>query len=300
MKELDKNNEIFDKNISTVRTDLDGNITHISQAFCKTSGYNKEELIGKNPRVFKADDSLSDEHYKDLWMTIQSGHTWKGEFKNLKKDGSPYWSEAIISPILDINNIIIGYEGIRQDITLKKVLEEFNQKLEEEVLQRTKELEKLAITDKLTSLFNRVKIDTQLKYQVNNFKRNSHTFSIIMIDIDFFKDINDTYGHQVGDEVLIALSKILKQSVREVDILGRWGGEEFIIICPNTDEDGAFSLAEIIRINVQEHKYKSIDKLSISCGVASIDDTLDENSILKKADKALYRAKELGRNRVQR
>jgi len=299
-QEIDRNYEVYDIHISAIKTDLNGNITHATKAFCESSGYSKEELLGQNPKLLKADDSLDEISYKNLWLTITSGHTWRGEFKNIRKDGTEYWSAAVISPIFDINNKIVGYDGIRRDITLKKVLEDFNKKLEKEVKSRTHELQILATTDTLTSLYNRLYIDTELKKSVNNFKRYNKTFSIVLIDIDYFKKINDTHGHLVGDEVLVKLSEIMKKCIRNTDILGRWGGEEFMIIASNTNEDGTYKLAQYITKKIQEHIFDNIENITVSCGVAQIDSSLNENTIISKADKALYKAKELGRNRVER
>ena len=150
-KELNKSLEIFDENISSSKTDLDGNITYVSKAFCKISGYSKDELLGKNHRIIKDNNNI--EIYKDLWITISSGHIWRGEFKNIKKDGSKYWIKAIISPIFDKDDNITGYESLHQDTTLKKVLKE------------------LAITDKSTNLYNKIKIDEDL-YKAKKAGRN--------------------------------------------------------------------------------------------------------------------------------
>jgi len=297
--QLERQNDIFNKNISSSRTDLNGKITYVSEAFCKVSGYSKDELIGKTHRMLK-DKSVPDSIYKDLWLTISSGHTWSGEIKNIKKDTTSYWIYSIISPIFDNNNNIVAYEAIRQDITLKKVLKEFNKKLEEEVKERTVELEKLAITDKLTGIYNRFKLDEELSHNYAHYLRYNRVYSIILIDIDFFKNINDTYGHQVGDDVLQKLSSTLELNIRTTDTLGRWGGEEFLIILPDTDIDGAYALAEHIREKIEDIEFESVGKVTISGGVSQINSSSNQKRILAIADKALYRAKEKGRNRIEK
>ncbi len=298
-RQLEKQNEIFNKNISSSKTDIDGKITYVSKAFCDVSGYKEDELLGQTHKIFK-DNDTPDDIYKDLWITISSGHTWRGEFKNIKKDGTPYWVKAVISPIIDKKNNIVAYEAIRQDITLKKVLEEFNKKLEAEVKERTTQLEKLAITDKLTGIYNRLRLDEELSYNYENYLRYKTIYSIILIDIDFFKNINDTFGHSIGDNVLQEISSIMKCGIRSTDILGRWGGEEFMIISPNTNIDGAYKLAEHIRLNIEKTTFKDANKITISTGVAEINSDVDEKTVITKADEALYRAKNRGRNRVEK
>jgi diguanylate cyclase (GGDEF)-like protein/PAS domain S-box-containing protein len=296
--QLKKQNEIFNQNICSCRTDAKGVITDVSKAFCLGSGYTENELLGNKHNILKCEETPNS-LYQDLWLTISSGHIWKGEFKNIKKDDSPYWISALISPVFDKNNNIIAYDAIATDVTLKKVLEEFNKKLEKEVKERTIELENLAITDKLTNIYNRLRLDQELLYNYKNYLRYDNIYSIILIDIDLFKKVNDTYGHQVGDEVLKRVASIMKEQVRDTDILGRWGGEEFMIISPNTDINGAYTLSENTRLKIEKTLFDSVGKITISVGIAQIDSNLDDNSVITRADNALYRAKNKGRNRVE-
>ena len=119
-----------------------------------------------------------------------------------------------------------------------------------------------------------------------------------MIDIDFFKNVNDTFGHQVGDDVLINLAQILKKNVRTTDIVGRWGGEEFMIISPHTTKKGVFSLAKLIHKKVQEELFNTVGHITISAGVSDIKECQDISNLIADADKKLYKAKTEGRNRV--
>ena len=137
-------------------------------------------------------------------------------------------------------------------------------------------------------------------YNYESFIRYQRTYSIILIDIDYFKKINDNYGHLTGDYALQKISSIMQQSIRLTDIIGRWGGEEFIIISQNTDEDGAYKLAEKIRLKVEETSFKDIDNLTISIGIAQIHPNQNTDYLINKADEALYRAKNNGRNRVEK
>ena len=163
-----------------------------------------------------------------------------------------------------------------------------------------KKLQKLAQTDKLTQLYNRHKIDDELHHQKALSNRYNYTFSIIIIDIDYFKKVNDDYGHLTGDSVLTEFAEILKNNIRNVDIAGRWGGEEFLIICPNSSIDAVKNLAEKLRLIIEKHNYKAINKkITASFGVAQFNQS--DNSVQKLvhlADKALYKAKSKGRNQV--
>lgn len=161
-----------------------------------------------------------------------------------------------------------------------------------------RELERLSVTDKLTGLFNRVKIDSVLGDEINRAQRFGQTFGLILLDVDYFKQVNDTHGHQVGDRVLIEIAAILRSSVRQTDIVGRWGGEEFIVICPQTDGNGTLTLAEVLCKNVAQHSFPLVGSKTASFGVAFYHSGDRVEDIVSRADGALYNAKHQGRNRV--
>ena len=156
----------------------------------------------------------------------------------------------------------------------------------------------MAEFDELTGIYNRRKLNNLLTYHINEFKRYIKKFSIIFIDLDDFKKINDTYGHAIGDKVLQKFVQITKDNIRDVDIFARWGGEEFILLLPNTDIDDAYIVSEKIRKSIENYHDNLIGFFTVSLGVSSItvDDT--EESIVEKADKALYRAKSDGKNKT--
>ncbi len=166
------------------------------------------------------------------------------------------------------------------------------------VFENITELQKVAYTNHLTKLMNRVKIDEMLERCTNNYKRYKNIYSIILLDIDHFKLVNDTYGHLVGDDILKYIAIILRENTRNVDLVGRWGGEEFLIISRETDINGAFVLAEKIRKNVASYEFEIAKNQTISLGVAQIKENEKIDELLKRADDALYEAKERGRNRV--
>jgi diguanylate cyclase (GGDEF)-like protein len=161
-----------------------------------------------------------------------------------------------------------------------------------------KELNRLSVTDKLTGLFNRVKIDDLLDGEIHRAQRFAQTFGLIMLDIDHFKMVNDTHGHQVGDQVLIDVAQILRSNIRQTDEVGRWGGEEFIIVCPQSDENGTFNLAEILRTKLATHEFFVGGHKTASFGVTAYRAEDTSKDIVGRADAALYQAKQKGRNQV--
>ncbi len=157
----------------------------------------------------------------------------------------------------------------------------------------------LSITDSLTNLFNRKKIEDILNEEMIRSKRYNRPLSIMMVDIDHFKNINDQYGHLVGDEVLKKVSDALTMNIRNVDRIGRWGGEEFLVIAPETDLEDAEILANRLRYAVENLQIDNVRGLTISIGVTLIEDNENIENIIRRTDNALYKAKKFGRNRVE-
>lgn len=277
---LERYVDILDRYVISSRTNLDGVIVETSSAFCAVSGYSKKELIGQSHGIVRHPDT-PDSLYQNLWGTITKGESWTGEIKNKAKDGTSYWVDAKIDPVKDENNEICGYISIREDITDKK------------------HIEALSITDSLTGLKNRLKLDQVLLEELNRVNRYSLDLSLIICDIDFFKKVNDNYGHLIGDQVLVAISKIFCQNCREVDVVGRWGGEEFLIICRETTIEGALSLAEKLRAIIDDHIFPGVGHITASFGITAVLPKDSTQAALQRADKALYHAKEHGRNRVE-
>lgn len=164
---------------------------------------------------------------------------------------------------------------------------------------KNSELKVLSITDSLTGLSNRLQLDEVLRNEIIRYNRTADDLSVIMIDIDFFKRINDKYGHLKGDKILKDVALTIKNSIRVTDHSGRWGGEEFLIICPNTDIKGARTLAEKIRVKVELYESNLKPGLTISLGVTQLIAGDSDNNLINRVDEALYRAKNSGRNRVE-
>jgi len=278
-QEMERFINIVDQYVITSSTDLKGKITKVSQAFCDITGYSKSELIGKKHNIIRHPD-VDDSLYQEMWKTILSGKVWSNELKNQRKDGSYYWVKATITPIFDENGNVREYTSIRENISDKKRVEE------------------LSIRDQLTQLYNRFKLEEVFEAQLRRSQEDHESFSVILLDIDHFKAVNDTYGHDVGDETLKSFATILQHNVRQVDTVGRWGGEEFVIILPNCNLQSAMHVAEKIRQCILAYDFHIIGKKTSSFGVASYQTGDTPKSIIKRADNALYQAKNEGRNCV--
>lgn len=186
-----------------------------------------------------------------------------------------------------------------------KKLEELNKTLEkrveektESLLQVNEKLNQLASKDSLTNIFNRRMLEEFINQEIIKSKRYKYNLSLIMIDIDHFKDVNDRFGHQTGDEVLVKLAEIISLNIRKADIFGRWGGEEFIVLLPETNLDEAYIVAENIRQKVQEYAFDKVGTKTVSLGISEFRQNEDILELIKRADDAMYEAKRTGRNKV--
>jgi diguanylate cyclase (GGDEF)-like protein len=193
---------------------------------------------------------------------------------------------------------------VRAMLRIKRLQDELDQK-NRELEVANKRLRKLSITDGLTGLFNHRHVHELLRDEWERSLRSGEPVGVAMLDLDRFKSINDTYGHPTGDVVLYETARIISETAREIDMVGRYGGEEFIAILPNTDEDAAAHFAERVREAVEAHLYRDEEneiRMTVSCGVASapLEGTDSPEALLKMADEALYSAKTSGRNRVIR
>lgn len=278
---------MIDDYVITSTTDLDGVITSVSKAFCNICGYTKDELVGKKHSLIKnkENDVLI---YKDLWETIISDEIWQGELRNKNKDGSFYWASIKISPIYDYFGKKRGYQSLIEDITSKKHLEE------------------ISIKDGLTNVYNRRFFNEMFPKIINGAKRKNEILNFLMIDIDFFKKYNDSYGHTKGDEVLIKItSEISKLLKRSDDYLFRLGGEEFAVVFKEKSCEESIEFSKKINKHIEslkiEHKENiPLKYVSISSGLACLNanEIISSKEFYNLADKLLYEAKANGRNQV--
>lgn len=170
--------------------------------------------------------------------------------------------------------------------------------LKRQVRSQTLELRALSETDSLTGLYNRKKFEHCFECELRRYKLYKEAFSLILIDVDNFKQVNDTYGHAIGDETLLILVDILKNNIRQSDMLARWGGDEFTILCANTDRQSAIVQAKKLQRLIVEHTFPAIEKCTISIGIAEVKEQDQTNDIFIRADKALYKSKEEGKNTI--
>ena len=277
-KDIEEQQKMVNKYVLILTIDLNAKITSVNEAYSKAIGYRSEELIGKNYRLMyhcKMQNSI----FTNMWKQIRNDETWVGEVKNIKKDQSEIIFNMYVEPIFK-DEKKIGYRTICEDITDKK------------------RIEILSVTDTLTGLFNRLKTDEVILEKIEGFKRYQSVFSIVLIDIDNFKLVNDTYGHDIGDYVLQEIATVLKSNVRITDIVGRWGGEEFLIICKGTTLENTYVLADNLCKAVENHTFKTVKNITISLGVSEFKEEDTLVTLFKRTDDALYKAKKFGKNCV--
>jgi diguanylate cyclase (GGDEF)-like protein/PAS domain S-box-containing protein len=273
---------------------LAGELIYVNPAFEIITGYSVAELYEKNfiTYVHPEDQQWT----KDLWQGLLSGEVFEdAEYRIIKKDGEIRWSLSTWKMVYDQQGEKIGIQGKQQDITKRKLIEI-------ELIKAKAVSERLANTDVLTGLNNRRAFFEQGNRIFDQAKDDKHAVSVIMMDLDYFKKVNDDFGHSTGDEVLKWTAKLILKALRKVDIVGRIGGEEFAFVLPETSLKEAQNLAERIGANftnIAVDNGNNIFKLTASFGVyaSKIDDeTLDDALI--KADNALYSAKNNGRNQI--
>ena len=422
----------LDEHAIVSTADASGRIIYGNKKFCQVSQYTVEELLGQDHRILNSGVHPK-EFFSELWETIISGKVWHGEVCNRKKDGSFYWVETTVRPILDDGGRPCQYVSIRTEITRVKeaeqVLQRGKEELENLVRERTAELrereellglitssahdaivmiddsggltfwneaadklfgytsaeamgrnflalivppqsryreqyeaslkrlgmaqsgnageaveleivrkdgdecfvelslsavqirgrwhgigiardvtdrkraeEKLklqATTDALTGIANRRLFNSFLETEMRRATRHHLPLAVMLMDIDHFKQINDAYGHQVGDGVLVELTRLVSKIIREHDFFARWGGEEFVILSPNCNAENMRLLAEKLRAALETHSFSDISRLTCSFGLTEYSDGDSAENFIGRADAALYRAKESGRNRVE-
>lgn len=210
------------------------------------------------------------------------------------------YSDIIVNNLLAWIISLMHYQKSISEFNHIKIIEDNYLDLDRrsrKISRINEQLKSKSITDELTNLNNRREMENNLDYLfIESKKKKDKYFSIIMCDLDDFSDINNNYGHQIGDTVLIEVSDIFKENIRGSDICGRWGGEEFLILCPETTIKEAYKLAERLRRALEENNFKEVEKVTGSFGVASFSNHETRDGLLNKADKRLYKAKERGKN----
>ncbi len=280
--------------VSVMITDLDGNIEYVNPQLCNITGYKEEELIGQNPRILKSGHT-PEIQFKNMWTAITSGQSWSGELYNKKKNGDLFWENVTISPIKNNENKNAHYLAIKEDISLRK-------DYEERLLYQ-------ASYDKLTDLPNRTLAYDRIQQAIANAIREEKHIALLYIDLDHFKNINDTLGHGAGDEFLKYMAGRLKSCVHDFDTVARLGGDEFLIMLVEIDEtkdSHIVSFDEVVKHKTEEILQRVSSpcviqdmefSVTASAGIAIFpQDGDDPYVLLRNADTAMYRGKRKGRN----
>lgn len=265
--------------------DTKGVIEYVNKAFLRLNGYNLDELLGKTPKIIKSHLNPP-ALYRDMWSTITQGGTWRGEFKNRKKNGTVYWCHETISPVVDSNGETTHYIAVIEDIEDRKKTEDY--------------INQLTQYDPLTNLPNRRYFRTKLDIHILQAQRENKQFALIYIDLDRFKMVNDSLGHTVGDSLLQVLSKRLINIHSNSAFFARLGGDEFAVITDFTDSKERLEIVieeiqEIIKepFFIQENDIFMTASLGVSVYPQDGDDA---ESLIKASDMAMYGAKLQGKN----
>jgi diguanylate cyclase (GGDEF)-like protein/PAS domain S-box-containing protein len=271
-----------------VITDRDNNILSVNSAFERLTGYRQDEVIGKNPRVLKS-GRHSEEFYRNMWSHILEDGRWQGEIWEQRKDGSIYPKWITINAIRNDLGEITNFMAIFSDISARKAAEE--------------RIHHLAHHDALTGLANRILLADRIRQTIHKARRTGHMVAVLFLDLDGFKLINDTLGHEVGDSMLCSVAERLKSLVRDSDTVARMGGDEFLVLLSDiSHEEDAARVAEKIVDTIGEPYLINGQELrtSPSIGISIYpQDAADENILIRCADTAMYHAKAAGRNNFQ-
>ncbi|MEA3498294.1 MAG: diguanylate cyclase [Campylobacterota bacterium] len=285
-KEIKKHFHLIDQNIMSVTLSKDLKIIEASNSFARHIGFSKKDILDK-PDSFLY-ENCDNEQQEVIKRVIQSGQSWDGEIQKLDSSGEIKWLHSHIHPVFDEDYEIKEYRDILHDISSKKKIEQISQ------------------IDGLTSLYNRRHFDELFPKLIKIAKRNKTLLAFVMMDIDHFKQYNDTYGHQEGDTTLKLVAKALKDTLkRPDDYVFRLGGEEFGLVYNIKNIEEGLNIANQVRINIEnlniKHTGNSASKfVTISSGlyIISVDDISSVEDIYKKSDNALYSSKQNGRNQV--
>ena len=284
---LEKKIRVIDDYVNLCVTDKKGVIIDVSKSYCTLTGYTRAELIGKRHNILRY-EKTENRVYKELWETINSKKVWEGELTNVKKDGEIFNKKILITPELDENQNIVNFIAYSQDISYQK------------------KIELISVTDELTKLYNKREFNNIFTRSVENAKRFNNPYTMLMIDIDFFKQYNDSYGHLKGDYALESVAKAMKKCcTRSTDISFRLGGEEFGLIYIASNQKEALVFAKKIQDEIHnlkiEHKSSKVSSyLTVSIGLFFSENIRDfsKDDIYQRCDDALYFAKKAGRNNI--
>lgn len=277
-KVFEQSNEAF------LITDANNSIMMVNRAFTAITGYSESEALGENPHLLSSD--FHDENfYHTMWESINTNGYWQGEVLDRRKDGCLYLKWLSISRVLDAQGHVINYIGIFSDITQHK--------------QDQERIQRLAHFDALTGLPNRILLNDRISHALSMAQRNHTQLAVLFLDLDHFKNINDSLGHRIGDTLLVQVAKRLSSIIRDEDTVSRLGGDEFILVFQDTDTNGATHVAKkLLESIARPYQIEQHDLvITPSIGIAMFPaDGESFESLSKCADIAMYRAKYDGRN----
>ena len=248
----------------------------------------------------------------DIKMPIMSGIDMAKEILEINPNIPIIFTTAHSESNMLLQAIELHVDGyLLKPVSIKKLmkkinkiskhiaLERINKEQQIKIQEQNEILKSIAYFDNLTGAYNRNKFEEIFEYEVNRQKRYNSLLSLAILDIDHFKEFNDNYGHLIGDEILVMIANMVKDSIRKTDTFARWGGEEFVLIFPDTDANGAVLASNILRKKIQLLEHETAGNVTVSFGVSQYKEKDTLASLLKRCDDALYLAKEYGRNCVK-
>ncbi len=262
--------------ISILIANPDARITYANQFFCRLNGYSLDEILGQNPRILKS-GTHDTVFYEQMWQVLTEGSRWEGEIQNRKKNGELYWESVQIAPVFDQRERLVGYIATKQDITQRKFLEA--------------QLEELSITDALTGIFNRRYGIATLEKELHRCQRNNTQLTVVFIDVDNLKMVNDNFGHADGDKLILAVTNSIKELIRLEDVFCRMGGDEFMLVMPECSRDKAEERMQEARLSLKGSAiggYPIDFSFGFSEYLPSSSKEITADALIDIADKAMY------------
>jgi diguanylate cyclase (GGDEF)-like protein/PAS domain S-box-containing protein len=261
----------------------DPRIVYVNPAFCQMTGWAREEVIGRTPAILQG-EGTDHEVTRRLREALEAGRDFEGRTINYRKGGQRFHIEWRTSPVRNEAGEVTHYLAIQRDVTAR--------------VRLMRRLVERAESDQLTELLNHGAGERELEIQIAHAAESGQPLSIVLVDIDRFKPINDEHGHQMGDLVLERIGRLINQRLNRQDTGVRWGGEEFLLILLDTDQKGARRAAESFRALIESTGFHDEIRITASFGVAQWQHGETLEKLFKHADVALYEAKDAGRNRV--
>lgn len=282
----------------------DNPLIFVNKAFEEMTGYTSEEAINRNCRYLQGNQK-NQRNIGVIKEAIRNATSCVVTLRNYRKDGTLFWNELSISPVFDANKKLTHFIGIQKDITARVERDDLLLK-ERKTLHETKaKLENLVIIDSLTGIYNRRHFETQLNESWQFLTNTKGTLSLMMVDIDYFKRYNDTYGHIAGDEALREVASAINGSMRrDTDFTARYGGEEFVVLAIDMTNQQSLDMGNLLCARVRNlnipHEGSPHGYVTISCGIANVNPISSGNpsQLLQQADQALYMSKANGRNQA--